>query len=825
MKKLIYKTFALLLTLSVVLVSCEDDRPEAPGGISGIVTNSATNAPLGGVNVLLSTGATVVTGSNGFFQFSQLPAGEYTLTFTRTGFGELREHVVTVRAGEITPGSVSLDMLPPALRIVSSTNPPVDIDSLDFGSADADVTRSFNIFNDGPESLEWEITYPAPWVTAVSRTGGTLSSLGVQAIVVTIDRAKLSGGDNITTIHVTSDNGSKDLVVRATGRMLATLNTHSVTNITSTAATFNGEILNPGFPIYTERGFVFSTSPTPTLENTIERLTVPLTESRMYSASVTGLTFGETYFVRAFAVNSEGIAFGNEVSFTPISSAPTLTTQAVTSINIANGTAIFNGTIESVGDPAYTERGFVFGTTPNPTSADRKVIAAGSGVTSTFSLLVDEIQEGFVYYVRAFAINASGTEYGNQISFSFIAEMPTVTTQPVTNISVANGTARFSGTIVSAGDLPILERGFVLGTMPNPTSADIKIRVPGTAIGAFDLNVANIEEGAIYFVRAFATNTTGTIYSHNEESFTFVMMPTVTMRSVTNVNINAGTAVFNATVVSASNLPIIERGFVFGSIFDTDIHNATRIAVLGTNADYSSTVTNIPRGYYFVRAYVTNAIKTIYSEDEIRMNFSSEGCNTNTPAFGNNLGTVSFLTNRTWTIGNQTWSDAVTATACQKNVFSGGSSGNFNADCRTNPGEGSGNFFSFCAVTRFQDRLCPYPWRVPTRDDFRNLDIALGGTGNNRNTTAQFVTNNYINLWGGAFGLNAGFWPSTSASAPAPARIPGTVIRTGFYWSRSGHYFVAGSGTALTFNATGTVHPQGSSGKENGLLLRCVRNN
>jgi len=191
--------------------------------------------------------------------------------------------------------------------------------------------------------------------------------------------------------------------------------------------------------------------------------------------------------------------------------------------------------------------------------------------------------------------------------------------------------------------------------------------------------------------------------------------------------------------------------------------------------------------------------------------FAQQGCNTNTPGWGNNLGRVSFVSNQTWTIGNQTWSDAVTATACQKTAFNIGNprTGNYSADCRSNP-EHRGDLFSWCAVTCFANQLCPYPWRVPTRDDFIALDQALGGSGKNRCCFVQFVTDNYINRWGGVFGGISN--PGGSFSSQG---------LWGVYWSLSERniYF----GYILKFDTVGNANPQLSWRKYLGLALRCVR--
>jgi uncharacterized protein (TIGR02145 family) len=187
-------------------------------------------------------------------------------------------------------------------------------------------------------------------------------------------------------------------------------------------------------------------------------------------------------------------------------------------------------------------------------------------------------------------------------------------------------------------------------------------------------------------------------------------------------------------------------------------------------------------------------------------------CNNDaTPGWGESLGTVSFVTNQTWKVGNQEWSDAVQATNCNKTAFYGGwyddGEYNFRADCRSNPNQ-KGDLFSWCAVARFGATLCPTPWRVPTVEDFIALDEALGGTGDFN--VDNDLLHKYFNFWGGAYGgycdgmgvlhtqgSNASYWSQT--------KNQGTLARY------------------LNFDMNFYIYPQGSLPKRNGFTLRCVR--
>jgi hypothetical protein len=184
------------------------------------------------------------------------------------------------------------------------------------------------------------------------------------------------------------------------------------------------------------------------------------------------------------------------------------------------------------------------------------------------------------------------------------------------------------------------------------------------------------------------------------------------------------------------------------------------------------------------------------------------GCNGNTPGWDTSLGTVSFATPQTWTVENQVWSDAVQATNCNKTTYNGGSSGSFNSDCRSNPGQ-KGDLFSGCAVTRFQNQLCRTPWRVPTVQDFVNLDIALGGTGIFQQNLTHL--NKYLNSWGGTYG---GFCHENGDRSS-----PGSVAT---YWSQS--EFNADSMFTLWLFTPFLINPEHGFHKAYGASLRCVRN-
>jgi len=129
-----------------------------------------------------------------------------------------------------------------------------------------------------------------------------------------------------------------------------------------------------------------------------------------------GLTVNTTYTYRVFSFNSVGnsLSYSNEVTITTISLA-TLTT---TSISDTTGvSAISGGNITSDGGSSITARGIVWSTSTSPTIALTTKTNDGSGL-GQFTSKIEGLTKNTKYYVRAYATNAAGTAYGNELSFT-----------------------------------------------------------------------------------------------------------------------------------------------------------------------------------------------------------------------------------------------------------------------------------------------------------------------------------------------------------------------------------------------------------------------
>ena len=211
-----------------------------------------------------------------------------------------------------------------------------------------------------------------------------------------------------------------------TTALLPTLTTTTATSITTTSASSGGSITSDGGASISSKGVCWSsTSSSPTIALSTKTSNGSGTGS--FSSSITGLTAATTYYIRAYATNSAGTAYGSVVSFTTTALLPTVTTTTATSITTTSASS--GGVIASDGGASITSKGVCWSSTSSsPTIALSTKTSNGSG-TGSFTSSLTGLSSGTTYYVRAYATNSAGTAYGSVVSFTTISgiTLPSVT--------------------------------------------------------------------------------------------------------------------------------------------------------------------------------------------------------------------------------------------------------------------------------------------------------------------------------------------------------------------------------------------------------------
>jgi len=186
--------------------------------------------------------------------------------------------------------------------------------------------------------------------------------------------------------------------------------TGEITAIEATSAIGSGRVVGNGeFPI-TTRGLCWSTTSNPTITN----LHIAHgSDTGSYIVKLSGLRPATTYYVRAYAQNESGIAYGSNMVFTTTDGLPAVTTATAT--NITATTAEAGGEVSSDGGFPVVRRGVCYSTTPNPTIVNQHT-TDGTGLGEYVSQMTNLVS-GTTYYYRAYATNGVGTVYGNQYTF------------------------------------------------------------------------------------------------------------------------------------------------------------------------------------------------------------------------------------------------------------------------------------------------------------------------------------------------------------------------------------------------------------------------
>jgi hypothetical protein len=222
------------------------------------------------------------------------------------------------------------------------------------------------------------------------------------------------------------------------------------------------------------------------------------------------------------AFTDEGWAIDNIEVFVP--TAPTVVTS--TKANITTSSVTLSGNITNNGGNTVTASGVVISTSASPVRGGFGVIdsatnpVVGNGL---FSLNIAGLVPATTYYYRAYAINAVGTSYGVDSTFTTnsSAVIPTVLRTPATNVQAY--TATVGGNITSDGGSAVTASGIVYSTTPNPVLFGVGVvdstTIPLVSTGVFIENIGGLSHSTKYFYRAYATNSIGTAYSI-QDSFT-----------------------------------------------------------------------------------------------------------------------------------------------------------------------------------------------------------------------------------------------------------------------------------------------------------------
>jgi len=291
----------------------------------------------------------------------------------------------------------------------------------------------------------------------IYKTGSTFGNTNAMVAYATYGSGRVVGiGDSSPCDDGSGDSGDvlydgwiadaggnhRTLIINATiwlassNALSPTVTTTNVSAIGSTTAMSGGNVTASGSTSVTARGVCWSTAVNPVAT---DNHTSDGSGTGTYTSSITGLSAGTLYHIRAYASNSVGIAYGGDLQFTTSALLPTVTTATPSSITTTS--AACGGTVSADGGASVTSRGICWSTSANPLASGNHT-TDGSG-TGTFNSSISGLTASTLYHVRAYATNSVGTNYGSDLQFT-TAALPTLNVSPANqSVTASSGTTSF----------------------------------------------------------------------------------------------------------------------------------------------------------------------------------------------------------------------------------------------------------------------------------------------------------------------------------------------------------------------------------------------
>ena len=328
--------------------------------------------------------------------------------------------------------------------------------------------------------------------------------------------------------------------------------------------------------------------------------------------SLNQLTPATTYHMRVKAANSLGTSYGRDTTFTTLGGKPIIS---------ASSFYYTSGTYEEF--YAYVNPNFLptsviiqYGTSLNYGDSISSAQSPGSG-GGTVSLYntITQLTPATTYHMRIKAVNALGTSYGKDTTFTTLGGIPSAVTTGVDEATATPITATLNGSVFS-NYLPTTV-SFEYGLTKSYGSTVIYASNP-LAGNNYSANVSALATGLsaanTYHYRVKAVNSSGTTYGQ-DTTFTTGQAPSITSL-VVNYGILAGTDSLSG-VVNANYLPTVVT-FEYGTStsYGSSV-GATQSPINGNvSSNVSSNISGLTAGTtYHFRIKAVNALGTKYSGD------------------------------------------------------------------------------------------------------------------------------------------------------------------------------------------------------------------
>lgn len=267
-------------------------------------------------------------------------------------------------------------------------------------------------------------------------------------------------------------------------------------DVTPYTAVLGGEVTDDGGSFVSERGVWLGTDPDPLVNGE----QVPMGSGMgLFDALVGDLSPNTVYYFVAYATNEAASETGEVESFSTPGVPPEVET--LPAAEISSTEATLEGEVLSDGGLEVWERGFYFGNMPDPVATGGQIVS-GEGV-GFFDFQLTALVPNTSYHFVAYSLNDAGEAQGEELSFTTLAEPPSVETSYPEDVST--NSALLGGVVTYDGGAEIISRGVLWGQDPNLSMTGTEVEVGG-GLGPFWTDVDGLLPDNTYYVMAFAEN-------------------------------------------------------------------------------------------------------------------------------------------------------------------------------------------------------------------------------------------------------------------------------------------------------------------------------
>ncbi len=607
--------------------------------------------------------------------------------------------------------------------------------------------------------------------------------------------------------------------------------TNGISNITPNSAICDGNVVSQGNLPVSAYGVCWSININPTL---FDAYTIEGSGEGTFSSALTGLSPNITYYVRAYATNAIGTAYGNQLVFTagniPCPGIPTVyyegktyTTEKIGNQcwlkeNLNVGTMIIGGYLQSNNNiiekycydnnPQYCE---IYGGLYQWDEAMKYQTATGvQGICPT--------TDGWHLPTSAewnelFSFLGGNTIAGGKMKATGTIENNTgLWSTPNLGATNSSGFNALPGGNFSFGKGDFWHMGNYASHWSSSYS-NSNYAILGSLLTYTD--------AIVYSGDSFKTDGISVRCVRNDGSSSFATILTLEVTNITQTTATGG-----GNVTNDGGSEVISRGICWSSNPNPDLSDSHTIDGSG-NGIFTSSITGLsPNLTYYVRAYAINSAGTVYGN---QVYFSAMG----NPCPDGATVTYDNQTYNTLLIGNQCWlkenlnvGTMITGSNNQTN------NGIIEKFCYNNNAQNCityGGLYQWKEMMQYSNQqgiqaICPPDWRIPTYADWASLREYLGGylvAGGKMKSTGTLESGYGLWLAPNTGATNISGFTALPGGARIPAGIFGNLNFNAFFWTSAESNANQAYFKSLNSDIESIV--AGNSDKNYGMNVRCLK--